>query len=63
MSQDLTVREEDKQQNAETSANITMETKPKPAVNEEEDELTQNPDGKFDSQISVFMTTSGGNNL
>ena len=56
MSQDLTVREEDKQQNGETSTNITMETEPKPAVNEEEDELTQNPDGKFDSQISVFMT-------
>ena len=56
MSQDLTVREEDKQQNGETSTNITMETEPKPAVNEEEDELTQNPDGKFDSRISVFMT-------
>ena len=56
MSQDIIVREEDKQQNGETSTNIAMETEPKPAVNEEEDELTQNPDGKFDSQISVFMT-------
>ena len=56
MSQDLTVREENKLQNGETSTHIAMETEPKPAVNEEEDDLTQNPDGKSGSQISVLVT-------